>query len=100
VKRRILVGCGTAAIVLGSLSVAAPASADGCPYGTVPTRFPGVCTAGQGGGSPAQVVVPPSAGGGGAAVTTLPGSGLTSVDGIPCTPEHQGTCIGLSQNAH
>jgi hypothetical protein len=97
-KRGILVGWGAVAIALGSLSVAAPASANGCPYGTVPTKFPGVCTAGQGGGAPAQVVVPPSAGGGGANVSTLPGSGLTSVDGIPCTPEHSGTCIGLQQS--
>jgi hypothetical protein len=96
-KRAILAGGGVVAVISGWLSVAAPASADGCPYGTVPTKFPGVCTAGQGGGAPAQVVVPPSAGGGGSNISTLPGGGLTSVDGIPCTPEHLGTCIGLSQ---
>ena len=97
-KRSIVVGCCSAAIVMGSLAVAAPAAADGCPYGTVPTKFPGVCTAGQAGGAPAQVVVPPAASPGGANVTSLPGSGLTSVNGIPCTPEHLGTCIGLQQS--
>ncbi|MDT7763661.1 MAG: hypothetical protein QOC63_3081 [Mycobacterium sp.] len=97
-KRAILVGCGTVAIALGSLSVATPASADGCPYGTVATKFPGVCTAGQGGGAPAQVVVPPSAGGSGANISSSPGSGFSTVDGIPCTPKNYGTCLALSQN--
>jgi hypothetical protein len=98
VKRGILVTCATFATVMGSIAVAAPASAT-CPYGTVPTHFSGVCTEGQGGGgAPAQVVVPPSVTGGGADVSSLPGSGITSVDGIPCTPQHLGTCIGLQQS--
>ena len=98
VKRGILITCATFATVMGSIAVAAPASAT-CPYGTVATHFSGVCTEGQGGGgAPAQVVVPPSVTGGGANVSTLPGSGLTSVDGVPCTPQHLGTCIALQQS--
>ncbi|GAC1407366.1 MAG: hypothetical protein NVSMB60_27740 [Mycobacterium sp.] len=98
VKRGILVACATFATVMGSVAVAAPASAT-CPYGTVQTHFSGVCTGGQAGsGAPAQVVVPPSVSAGGADVSSLPGSGLTSVDGIPCTPQHQGTCIALQQS--
>ncbi|MGX9789353.1 hypothetical protein [Mycobacterium sp. MMS18-G62] len=91
-KRGILIAC-TFATVLGSLSVAAPAAADGCPYGTLPTRFPGVCSAGQGGAPPAPIVVAPT----GSVPTTAPGSAFTSVDGIPCNQQHISTCIGLSQ---
>ncbi len=97
-KRPFLITCATVATVMGSIAVAAPASAT-CPYGTVPTHFSGVCTQGQaGGGAPAGVVVPPSVAAGGADVSSLPGSGLTTVDGIPCTPQHLGTCIGLQQS--
>jgi hypothetical protein len=84
----------TFATVIGSLAVAAPAAADGCPYGTLPTRFPGVCTAGQGGAQPVPIIVPPNAPD---ASSTPPGSAFTSVDGIPCNQRHIGTCIGLSQ---
>ncbi|HKP42485.1 hypothetical protein [Mycobacterium sp.] len=92
-KRAILVAC-TFATVMGSLAVAAPAGADGCPYGTLPTRFPGVCSAGQGGAPPAPIIVPPS---GPDASSTPPGSAFATVDGIPCNQQHLGTCIGLSQ---
>jgi hypothetical protein len=92
VKRAILIAC-TFITVVGSLAVAGPAEADGCPYGTLPTRFPGVCTAGQGGTPAAPIVVAPT----GSVPETPPGSAFTSVDGIPCNQRHIGTCIGLSQ---
>jgi hypothetical protein len=91
-KRAILVGCCTLATVLGSLAVASPASADGCPYGTLPTRFPGVCTAGQGGAAPPPIVVAPQ----GSEPVTMPGQ-FPTVNGIPCTVEHFATCYAMSQ---
>jgi hypothetical protein len=94
VKRGILITCCTVATALGSLAVASPAAADGCPYGTVPTRFPGVCTQGQGGAPPAGITVPPQ---GAAGAVNTPGQ-FPTVDGIPCNQRHLGTCIGLSQN--
>lgn len=87
------------ALVGGGLVVAAaPASA--CPYGTVPTHFDGVCVSGQGGGGSAPVG---QLGGGPAASDTgaVFGGGpneLPTVNGIPCTPEKIGTCIGLAQS--
>jgi hypothetical protein len=91
--RSILVACCTLATVMGSLAVASPAAADGCPYGTVPTRFPGVCTQGQAGSSaPAAITVPPS----GADVVNMPGQ-FATINGIPCNQQHIGTCIALSQ---
>ncbi len=93
VKRAILVGCGTLATVLGSLAVASPAAADGCPYGTVPTRFPGVCTQGQSGAPPpAGITVPPQ----GAETVTMPGQ-FPTVNGIPCNEQHWSTCYAMSQ---
>lgn len=91
---RILLGAGAClALAAASLVVtAAPASA--CPYGTVPSDFAGVCVSGTAGGSP---VVPNTAPGTGAVF----GGGinqLPTVNGIPCTPEHLGTCIGLAQS--
>ena len=93
VTRAILVGCGTLATVLGSLAVASPAAADGCPYGTVPTRFPGVCTQGQAGAPPpAGITVPPQ----GAEAVTMPGQ-FPTVNGIPCNQQHFATCYAMSQ---
>jgi hypothetical protein len=92
VKRAILVGCATLATVFGPLAVASPAAADGCPYGTVPTRFPGVCTQGQGGAPPPAITVPQQ----GADVVSLPGQ-FQTINGIPCTQEHFGTCYAMSQ---
>jgi hypothetical protein len=91
VKRRILLACCTFATAMGSLAVASPAAADGCPYGTLP-RFDGVCTAGQGSSPPPALTVPPQ----GADVVTAPGS-FTTVEGIPCNQAHLSTCIALSQ---
>jgi hypothetical protein len=93
VMRRILLACCTFAIPLGALAVAAPAAATTCPWGTV-ARFDGVCTQGQSGGAPPPgLTVPPQ----GADVVTLPGQ-FSQVNGIPCTPEHYGTCYAMSQN--
>jgi hypothetical protein len=92
VKRGILIACCTFATALGSLAVASPAAADGCPYGTVP-RFNGVCTSGQGGAPPPPgITVPPQ----GAEVVTMPGQ-LATVNGIPCNQQHFGTCYAMSQ---
>jgi uncharacterized membrane protein len=96
VKRGILIACCTVATALGSLAVASPAAADDCPYGTVPTRFPGVCTQGQTGAPPpAGITVPPQ----GAEAVTMPGQ-FPTVNGIPCNVEHAVTCYAMSQNAH
>jgi hypothetical protein len=93
VKRVILLGCCALATVVGSLAPASPAAADDCPYGTLPTRFPGVCTAGQGGGAPpAAIVVPPQ----GADITTPPGQ-FATINGIPCNQQHFATCYAMSQ---
>ena len=90
--RGILIACCTFATALGSLAVASPAAADGCPYGTVP-RFNGVCTSGQGGAPPPPgITVPPQ----GAEVVTMPGQ-LATVNGIPCNQQHFGTCYAMSQ---
>jgi len=92
VKRAIVVGCATFATVFGPLAVASPASADGCPYGTV-ARFDGVCTQGHTGGAPPPgITVPPQ----GADIVSLPGQ-FATVNGIPCTQEHLSTCYAMSQ---
>ena len=92
-KRGILLAFCTFATVMGSLAVASPAAADGCPYGTVPTRFPGVCTGGQAGSAaPPAIIVPPS----GSQPTNLPGQ-FATINGIPCNQEHIGTCIAMAQ---
>ncbi|HYZ69083.1 MAG TPA: hypothetical protein VE666_15005 [Mycobacterium sp.] len=90
-KRRILIACCAVAIPLGSIAIAAPASAT-CPWGTVP-RFDGVCTQGQSGGAPpAGITVPPQ----GAHVVTMPGQ-FPTVNGIPCNQEHFATCYAMTQ---
>jgi hypothetical protein len=92
VKRRILIACCTAATAMGTIAVAAPASANTCPWGTVP-RFDGVCTQGQsGGGPPVGVTVPQQ----GADIVSQPGQ-FAQVNGIPCTQEHFATCYAMSQ---
>jgi len=93
VKRGILLACCALATVMGSLAIASPAAADGCPYGTVPTRFPGVCTQGQAGSSaPPAITVPPQ----GADPVTMPGQ-FATVNGIPCNEQHVATCYAMSQ---
>ncbi len=97
-KRTILLGACAAAISGGAVVLAAPASAD-CPWGTRPSHFEGVCVAGAGKGSSTSgnaVVPPPDASP--PLVQTLPGGQLSSVAGIPCTPENMGRCIALQQS--
>jgi hypothetical protein len=94
VKRTIAAfGCA-AAFVAAPLVAASPAVAKECPYGTS-ARSEGVCTAGgpamQGG-----PVIPPQASPPGPVISSSPG-GIGSVNGIPCTPEHYGTCIAMQQ---
>jgi hypothetical protein len=94
-KRAILMGVCASAVGLGPLAIASSASADGsCPYGTVPTRFSGVCTSGVAGGAPSGPTVPIAAG----SLPGPPGNGFTTVDGIPCNSTHAGDCIGLSKS--
>jgi hypothetical protein len=79
-KRGALLGGCVAAIVFGSLAVAAPAAAD-C-SGAISGFDAGSCT-GSG----------PSPG-----FTGPPSNGFATVDGIPCNSHHWATCYGLSQN--
>lgn len=101
-KRAVVIGGCAVGVVMGSLTAgaltaAAPALA--CPYGTVASHFDGVCVSGQASGAGPQAVPPQTtnSGSSGAQITQSVG-GLQSVNGIPCTPEHQGTCIGLIQS--
>ena len=79
-KRGVLLGGYVAAIVFGSLAVAAPAAA-GC-SGAISGFDGGSCT-GSG----------PSPG-----ITAPPSNGFSTVDGIPCNSHHWATCIGLSRS--
>ena len=92
-KHAILVGGFAVAAVLGQLAVAAPAEAKRCPSGTVATKFDGVCVSGPSGGGLVPVSPP---GNSGAMITNSPGQ-LPTVNGIPCTREHYGTCVALTQ---
>jgi hypothetical protein len=93
VKHAVVIGAFAVAAVAGQLAVAAPAEAKRCPAGTV-EKFEGVCIKGSGGGSVAPPVMAPSAGG--AKIQNLPGQ-LPSVNGVPCTIEHYGTCLAMTQ---
>ncbi|MUL45351.1 hypothetical protein FZI85_07170 [Mycobacterium sp. CBMA293] len=100
--RAVLVGVSAVALVAGPLavvSVTAAAPAYACPWGTVPSHFDGVCVSGPAGRSGPQAVPPQTSnsGAGGANITQSVG-GLQTVNGIPCTPQHIGTCIGLIQS--
>ncbi|BDY30839.1 hypothetical protein MMAG44476_03037 [Mycolicibacterium mageritense DSM 44476 = CIP 104973] len=91
--KHAVVLCGFAvAAALGPVVLAAPAQAKNCPPGTTQTRFEGVCVKGASGGN---AVVAPAAGGG-PQISQLPGQ-LPTVNGVPCTPEHYGTCYGMAQ---
>lgn len=96
-RRIVVLGC-SAVLAAGTLAFAPSAVATDCPYGTVPTSFSGVCVEGQsdGFGAPGPVV-PPEASAPGANWQMPPGQ-LPTVDGIPCTPQRIGTCIGLQQS--
>jgi hypothetical protein len=92
----LTIGCA-AAFAAAPLMAASPAAAMDCPPGTVPSHFAGVCTQGAGGSGAAGVVAQPQVPPPSANVVNNP-NGLTSVDGIPCTPRKIGTCIGLIQS--
>ena len=79
------------ALASGSLALAAPAAAD-CPSGTVPTRFPGVCVAGQSGGQVPQAVGPSDVS------TNFAPNQIPTMNGVPCNWQHWGTCWGMAQN--
>lgn len=91
---KMLVGAGVCATLAGAglWVFAAPASA--CPAGTVPSHFEGVCVSGPSGG---QAVAPAPSSGGGAVLGGGPNE-LPTVNGIPCTPQRIGTCLGLMQS--
>ena len=97
---KFLIGAGAgAALVGGGLCVTAP-SASACPYGTVPTSFDGVCVSGQSGGGSApagQLGGSPVGSAGGPKFGGGPNQ-LPTINGIPCTPQNVGTCIGLAQS--
>ena len=94
VNRRLLVGTGVVSLALSSVAVgfASPASAD-CPAGTVQTRFPGVCVAGQSGGQQIPQAMPPSDISSNAQPNQIP-----TMNGIPCNLNHSVTCWGMAQN--
>ncbi|OBK71887.1 hypothetical protein [Mycobacterium sp. 1274761.0] len=98
VKRgAVLVGFAIA-LAAGPLAVASPAAAETtCPWGTKPTRFEGVCISGGGGGAAAPLPPIPPPSNAGPHIVNNP-NGFDSVNGIPCSPEHYGTCYGMSQN--
>lgn len=91
---RTFLGAGACVALAGAGLVATAAPAAACPFGTVPSHFDGVCVSGSTG---AQAAAPAAPSGTGAVI----GGGinqLPTVNGIPCTPEHLGTCIGLIQS--
>lgn len=92
-----LVMFSAAALALGSVVAAPSAAARPCPWGTSPTSFEGVCAPGGSGGTAGGGAVLPQTSAGGANVVSTPG-GVGSVNGIPCTPEHYGTCLSMIQN--
>ena len=97
---KLLLGSGLCAVLVGAGLSASAAPAWACPSGTVPTDFAGVCVSGQAGaGAPVngQLTAPAMSPGHGAVMGSGPNS-LPSVDGIPCTPQKIGTCIGLTES--
>ncbi|BBY64116.1 hypothetical protein [Mycolicibacterium helvum] len=90
-RRRLFIAAAAAALVSGSVAFAAPAAAD-CPSGTVPTRFPGVCTAGQSGGQIPQAVGPTDI------TTNIQPNQIPTMNGIPCNLWHSVTCWAMAQN--
>jgi hypothetical protein len=91
---RIFVGAAACALLIGAGTCVTAAPAMACPYGTVPSDFSGVCVSGGTNGGPVVPVAPPHVG----AVYGGGPNELPTVDGIPCTPQQLGTCIGLAQS--
>lgn len=77
---------------MSPLVFAAPAAADGCPAGTVPTRFPGVCVAGQSGGQIPQAIGPSDVS------SNFQPNQIPTMNGVPCNLDHWSTCWGMAQN--
>ena len=98
---KLLIGAGVCAALVGGALCATAAPALACPAGTVPSDFPGVCEAGAPGG-PMTADGPMPAGGpmpvGGGAMLGGGPEQLPSVDGVPCTPQKIGTCLGLMES--
>ena len=97
---KLLLGTGLCAVLVGGALCATAAPAWACPSGTVPTHFDGVCVSGQSGEMApvnGQLTSPVTSSCAGAAFGGGPNS-LPSVNGIPCTPQKIGTCIGLAQS--
>ena len=90
----LFVGAGTCVVLVAAGACAAAAPASACPSGTVASDFAGVCVSGASGGGQAVESAPAQ---GGAVFGGAPNE-LPSVDGVPCTPQHLGTCIGLAQS--
>lgn len=91
---KLFVGAVACVVLAGAGACAAAAPASACPFGTVASDFSGVCVSGVSGGGQAVEPAP-------AHVGAVFGGGpneLPTVDGIPCTPQHLGTCIGLAQS--
>jgi hypothetical protein len=93
---KTFVGAGACVLLIGAGACVTAPPASACPYGTVSSDFSGVCVSGGTGG---DAVVPPAPMQTGAGFSGGPNE-LPSVDGIPCTPQQLGTCIGLSESAH
>lgn len=94
------VGAGLCAALIGGALCATAAPAAACPSGTVPSHFDGVCVAGPSGEQMpvnGQLPAPIMSSGTGAVLGGGPNQ-LPTVNGIPCTPEKIGTCIGLIQS--
>ena len=91
---KIFVYAGACALLVGAGLCATAAPASACPYGTVPSDFSGVCVSGGTNGGQVIAPSPPHTG----AVYGGGPNELPTVDGIPCTPQHLSTCIGLSMS--
>lgn len=91
---KFLVGTGVLSVLIGTAAFMAAAPASACPYGTVPSDFSGVCVSGGTNGGVVPVAPPHVGAVFGGGLNELP-----TVDGIPCTPQQLGTCIGLAESA-
>ena len=91
---KTFLNAGACALLVGAGLCATAAPASACPNGTVPSDYAGVCVSGTSGGGQAVAPAPPQTG----AVYGGGPNELPTVDGIPCTPQHLGTCIGLSMS--
>ncbi len=92
---KTFVGAGICVLLIGAGACVTAPPAAACPYGTVPGDFAGVCVSGGTGGGEVAPAAPAQTG----AVFGGGPNQLPSVDGIPCTPQHLGTCIGLAESA-